>query len=100
MNVTFLLVLIIVQLTTADYASIGSNKGKTSRMKNPFLGHSKPRFISFDSEEGNIDVSQLERKKNKQTKKISNVGILFLKFEIFLDQLGRVDTFHFYSITL
>lgn len=57
MNVTFLLVFLIIQLTTADHTSFGSDKGKTSKMKNPFLGHSKPRFISFDSEEGNIDVS-------------------------------------------
>ncbi|XP_035726739.1 uncharacterized protein LOC118443613 [Vespa mandarinia] len=57
MNVTLLLVFLIIQLTTADYISTGFDKGKTSKMKNPFYGHSKPRFISFDSEEGNIDIS-------------------------------------------
>ncbi|XP_047353401.1 uncharacterized protein LOC124950564 [Vespa velutina] len=57
MNVIFLLVFLIIQLTTADYISTGFDKGKTSKMKNPFYGHSKPRFISFDSEEGNIDIS-------------------------------------------
>ncbi|KAK2583652.1 hypothetical protein KPH14_009587 [Odynerus spinipes] len=32
-------------------------KGKTSKTPNPFSGLTKPRFISFDSEEGDIDIS-------------------------------------------
>ncbi|XP_015182168.1 PREDICTED: uncharacterized protein LOC107069398 [Polistes dominula] len=57
MNLTIVLVFFIIQLTMADYISAGSGKGKISKMKNPFVGHSKPKFISFDAEEANIDIS-------------------------------------------
>ncbi|KAI4486338.1 hypothetical protein M0802_012357 [Mischocyttarus mexicanus] len=57
MNAIILLVFFIIQLTIADYISAGSGKGKISKLKNPFVSHSKPRFISFDAEEANIDIS-------------------------------------------